>query len=45
MMYVPFCNDVGYVMYTLICTRHDLSHPISILSILMVNLVDLTWNL
>lgn len=26
MMYVPFCNDVGSVMYAMICSRPDLSH-------------------
>ncbi|XP_022891704.1 ankyrin repeat domain-containing protein 50-like [Olea europaea var. sylvestris] len=34
---VPYANAVGYIMYTMVCTRPDVAHAISTLSRFMAN--------
>lgn len=35
---IPYANDMGYVMYIMICTRLDLAYAISVLQRFMSNL-------
>ena len=37
MLSVPYSSAIGLVMYTMICTRHDLANSISLLSKYMSN--------
>lgn len=34
---VPFANAVGNIMYTMVCSRPDVAHDISLVSIFMSN--------
>lgn len=43
MLYVPHSNSIRFVMYTMICTRPDLSYVITVLSRYMSNLGKTHW--
>ena len=29
---VPYANTIGCLMYAMVCTRHDISHPVGVVS-------------
>lgn len=41
---VPYVNAIGFVMHTMICTRPDLAHAISVLSRHMANSGRKHWK-
>lgn len=41
---VPYTNIVRYIMYTIVCTRFDVTHAISILSRFMANPSPEYWT-
>jgi hypothetical protein len=44
MSHIPYSNVVGNLMYAMICTRPDLAHFVSVVSIFMHNLDREHWN-
>jgi hypothetical protein len=44
MLRIPYSNVVGNFMYVMICTRPDLAHAISVVSIFMHNPDKEHWN-
>lgn len=41
---VPYANIVGSIMYTMVCTRPDIAHAVSVVSRYMGNLGKDHWN-
>lgn len=44
MSQIPYANAIGSIMYTMICTRLDLAHSISVVSRFMTNLGKHHWE-
>lgn len=44
MLSFPYSNAMGYVMYSMICTRPNLSYVVSVLSRFMENYDKLHWQ-
>ena len=44
MLQVPYSNAVGSLMYTMVCTRPDISHAVGIMSNNMHNLGKGNWQ-
>ena len=44
MSVIPFCSVVGSLMYSVVCTRLDLAHAMSVVSRFMANPSKAHWN-
>jgi hypothetical protein len=44
MSHIPYSNDVGNLMYAMICTRPDLAHVVSVVSRFIHNASKEHWN-
>ena len=44
MSHVPYASAVGIILYAMVCTRLDISHPVSVVSKYMDHLRKIHWQ-